>query len=58
VVLRPEEFERAYHYEDDPIEECLPLIAPAVHDAANKLKEYLMPAFEKIVRQHGPQLKK
>jgi hypothetical protein len=38
---------------DDPIEQCLPLVAPAVSDAAKKLKEHLIPVFEKIAEKHG-----
>jgi hypothetical protein len=53
LVLRPEEFERAILYKEDPIEQCLPLIAPAVWEAGEKLKEHLIPAFEEIVRKHG-----
>lgn len=51
LVLRPEEYERALLYNDDPIEKCLPLVAPAVADAANKLKEHLVPVFEKVVQK-------
>jgi hypothetical protein len=53
LVLRPEEFERALLYKDDPIEQCLPLVAPAVADAAKKLKEHLVPVFEQVVQKHG-----
>jgi hypothetical protein len=53
LVLRPEEYERNIFYKDDPIELCLPLVAPAVWDADEKLKEHLVPVFEKIVRKHG-----
>ena len=56
LMLRPEEYERNALYKDDPIEQCLPLIAPAVWDAAEKLKDHLVPVFEKIVRQHGNKL--
>lgn len=56
LMLRPEEYERNALYKDDPIEQCLPLVAPAVWDAAEKLKEHLVPVFEKIVRQHGNKL--
>lgn len=51
LVLRPEEFERAILYKEDPIEQCLPLVAPAVWDAAEKLKEHLVPVFERIVQK-------
>jgi hypothetical protein len=53
LVLRPEAFERALLYKDDPIEMCLPLVAPAVADAAKKLEEHLKPIFEKIAQRHG-----
>lgn len=52
-VLRPEEYERVILYKDDPIEECLPLVAPAVWGAGEKLKEHVIPIFEKIVQRHG-----
>lgn len=52
LVLRPEEFERALLYKDDPIEKCLPLVAPAVWDAGEKLKDHLVPVFEKIVQKY------
>jgi hypothetical protein len=52
-VLRPEEYERAILYKDDPIEQCLPLVSPAVWEAGEKLKEYVVPVFEKIVQMHG-----
>lgn len=55
LVLRPQEYERAILYKDDPIEKCLPLVAPAVSDAAKKLKEYLIPVFEKVIEKHGKQ---
>lgn len=38
---------------DDPIEQCLPMVPPAVSDAAKKLKEHLIPVFGKIVEKHG-----
>jgi hypothetical protein len=53
LVLRPEEHERAILYQSDSIEQCLPLVAPAVADAARKLREYVLPAFQKIVQMHG-----
>jgi len=53
LVLRPEEYECALLYKDDPIEQCLPLVAPAVWDAGEKLKDHLIPVFEKIVQMHG-----
>ena len=53
LVLRPEEHERVILYKEDPVDECLPLIAPAVADAARKLKEHWVPAAEKIARLHG-----
>jgi hypothetical protein len=53
LVLRPEEFERALLYKDDPIEQCLSLVAPAVWAAAEKLKEHLVPVFEQVVQKHG-----
>jgi hypothetical protein len=53
LVLRPEEHERALLYKDDPIEQCLPLVAPAVWDAAEKLKEHLIPVFEKVALKYG-----
>jgi hypothetical protein len=53
LVLRPEEYDRKGFYKDDPIEECLPLVAPAVSDAGKKLKEYIVPTFEKIIQIHG-----
>ena len=33
LVLRPGEHERVILYRDDPVEQCLPLVAPAVWDA-------------------------
>jgi len=53
LVLRPEEYERAILYEDDPVEQCIPLVAPAVWDLGEKLKEHAVPVFEEIVRKHG-----
>jgi hypothetical protein len=54
LVLRPEEYERSrFYYEEDPIEQCLPLVAPAVVDASQKLKQYVLPIFEKIAQKHG-----
>ena len=54
LVLQPEEYERSrLGYIEDPIERCLPLVAPAVSDAAKKLKEHLIPVFEKIAEKHG-----
>jgi hypothetical protein len=53
LVLRREEYERVLLYKDDPVEECLPLISPAVWDAGEKLKEYAIPIFEEIVRKYG-----
>jgi hypothetical protein len=38
---------------NDPVEQCLPVVAPAVSDAAQRLKEHLIPVFEKIVEKHG-----
>jgi hypothetical protein len=55
LVLRPEEHERFLLYKDDPIDQCLPLVAPAVADAARKLKEHWVPATDKIVQLHGKQ---
>jgi hypothetical protein len=55
LVLRPEEHERVILYKDDPIEQCLPLVAPAVADAAQKIKDYVLPAFHKILQMHGKQ---
>lgn len=54
LVLRPEEYERSvFRYKEDPIEECLPLVAAAIWDAAEKLKEHLVPVFEKVVQKYG-----
>jgi hypothetical protein len=53
LVLRPEEFERVILYKDDPFEQCLPLVAPAVADAGQKIKEYTLPVFEKVAQLHG-----
>jgi hypothetical protein len=53
LVLHPEEFENAILYYPEPIEQCLPLVAPAVWNAGEKLKEYLVPVFEQIVQKHG-----
>lgn len=53
LVLRPEEHARATLYRDDPIEQCLPLVAPAVADAAKKLKEHLIPLFKKVAERYG-----
>jgi hypothetical protein len=52
LVLRPEEFERAVLYKDDPVEQCVLLVAPAVSDAAMKLKKHLVPAFKEVARLH------
>jgi hypothetical protein len=53
LMLRPKELETAILYEKDPVEQCLPLVAPAVADAAQKLKEHLVPVFEKVLQKHG-----
>jgi hypothetical protein len=55
LVPRPKEHERVLLYKDDPVDQCLPLIAPAVADAARKLKEHWVPATDKIVQLHGKQ---
>jgi hypothetical protein len=52
-VLHPEEYERAILYKDDPVEQCQPLVAPAVWDAGEKLKDHLIPVFEKVIQKHG-----
>jgi len=52
-VLRPEEYKRAILYKDDPIEQCLPLVAPAVWEAGEKIKEFVIPVFEEVVRKQG-----
>jgi hypothetical protein len=56
LVLRPEEFDRVILYKDDPIEQCPPLVAPAVSNAAEKLKNHLIPVFEKVIEKHGAKL--
>jgi hypothetical protein len=57
LVLRPKEYEQSrFYYEEDPIERCLPLVAPAVRDAAEKLKDFVVPTFEKITEKHGQKL--
>jgi hypothetical protein len=38
-----------------PIEECLPLIAPAVHDAGQRIKSHLLPIFEEVIARCGNQ---
>jgi len=53
LVLRPAELDAAFSYIVDPVEQCLPLVAPAVADAAKKLKEHLVPVFEQVVQKHG-----
>jgi hypothetical protein len=54
LVLRPEEYERSrFYYEEDPIERCLQLVAPAVWDASEKLKDHVVPLFEKIAQKRG-----
>ena len=53
LVLRPEEYELVMFYKDDPIPDCIPLVAPAIWDLGEKLKEYAIPVFEEIVRKHG-----
>ena len=56
LVLRPEEYERSrFYYAEDQIEQCLPLVAPAVSDTAKKLKDHLIPLFEKVIEKHGKQ---
>jgi hypothetical protein len=40
---------------NDPVEQCLPVVASTVWDAGEKLKEHLVPAFEQIVQKHGKQ---
>jgi hypothetical protein len=49
----PSELEHLTASKEAPIEECLPLVAPAIHDAAAKMKEYLVPIFDKIVLKYG-----
>ena len=53
LVLRLEEYGRVLLYKDDPVEDCLPLIAPAVWEAGEKLKEHVLPVFGEIVRKQG-----
>jgi hypothetical protein len=36
-----------------PIEKSMELIVPAIYDSTEKLKKYVMPVFEEIVRRHG-----
>jgi hypothetical protein len=53
LVLRPEEFENAILYWDDPIEECLPLAPPAVWEAGEKLRDHFVPIVKQVVQKHG-----
>ena len=53
LVLHPEKYERVFLYKDDPIEDCLSLVSPAVWEAGEKLKEHVIPIFEEIVQRHG-----
>jgi hypothetical protein len=48
LILRPEEYENDFLYED-PTEDCLPLVEGKVCQAARKLKAFLMPLFEEII---------
>ena len=41
LVLRPKEYMRRMGYTPDPIEDCLLLIAPAVAEAGQKVKQYV-----------------
>jgi hypothetical protein len=51
LIVRAELYEDDIFYED-PIEDCLPLIEPAVGDAITKLKEFLVPVFGRVVAAH------
>jgi hypothetical protein len=51
VMLFPDRLENSMSCQDNPIEDCLPLVAPAIRDAAQKIKEYLIPIFEKVVKK-------
>jgi hypothetical protein len=53
LVLFPEVLATSISYKDDPLEDCFPLVAPAIQDAAQKIKEYVLPLFEKVVKKHG-----
>ena|ERR1700722_5375516 len=53
LVLCPEELANNIFYKDDPLEDCFPLVAPAMQDATKKIKEHLLPIFEKIMRLRG-----
>jgi hypothetical protein len=54
IVLRPTEYERSVYYPEDPIEDCIPLVGPAVQEAGMFLKKYLIPFFAEVIeRQKG-----
>ena len=47
LVANPNKCEETILYQD-PVEDCLPLIDPAIKEAAAKLHEYVLPLFETI----------
>ena len=53
LVLFPAVLETSISYKADAIEDCLPLVAPAIQDAVQKIKQYLVPIFEKVAERHG-----
>jgi hypothetical protein len=53
LVLRPEEYARDPVYQPDPVDDCRPLVGPAITEAGEKLKDYLIPAFEEIATREG-----
>jgi hypothetical protein len=57
LVLRPEEYERGWGYEHDPIQACVPLVAPAIADMGEQIKAHLIPLFDEIVKRHGNSIK-
>jgi hypothetical protein len=53
LVLDPDKYNLRRGYNLDAIKDCRPLVSTAVLEAKGKLKLYLIPAFDKIIQQHG-----
>lgn len=45
--------DRAFPFKEETVEDCLPQVAPAIQDVADKLKKHVMPLFEAVVKKHG-----
>jgi hypothetical protein len=51
LVLKPGD-EQSF-LNPDPIDKCLPLVAPAVREAGDKLRDHLLPLFGRLALKYG-----